>query len=247
MEEDKVIDVLESIGLNKNEILVYLDLIRIGKSSAGNISKRTKIHRSNMYDILEKLVKKEIIDQITENEKKFFYPKEPRDLLNYLKQKEEELEKIVPEIEKIQNKPKEERKVSITEGLNPVKNIIMQFLDSEKSIDVYGTPKEAEDLLGGFIPEFHKLRIKKKIPMRHIFGIDSLKRVRELNEMEYTEARYFPSSYNSKISTNICCDKIILILWDMPVSAIIIENKQVAETYKNYFEILWESSKVTFK
>ena len=42
MEEDKVIDVLESIGLNKNEILVYLDLIRIGKSSAGNISKGQK-------------------------------------------------------------------------------------------------------------------------------------------------------------------------------------------------------------
>tara|TARA_Y100000034_G_scaffold89023_1_gene106982 strand:+ start:5841 stop:6584 length:744 start_codon:yes stop_codon:yes gene_type:complete len=247
MEENRVIDVLESVGLNKNEILVYLDLIRIGKSSVGDISKRTKIHRSNTYDILEKLVKKGIVDQIIDNEKKVFYPKEPRDLLNYLKQKEGELKKIIPEIENIQNKPKEERKVSITEGLNSVKNIILHFLDSSEGIDVYGTPKETVDLLGGFIPEFHKLRIKKKIPMRHIFGVDSLKRIRELNEMEYTKARYFPSSYSSKISTNICCDKVVLILWDIPVSAIVIENKQVAETYKNYFEILWESAKVTFK
>ena len=247
MKENNVKDVLESIGLNKNEILVYLDLIRIGKSSAGDISKRTKIHRSNIYDILEKLLKKGIVDQIIENERKVFYPKEPGDLLNYLKQKEDELKKIIPEIENIQNKPKEERKVSITEGLNSVKNIILNFLDSKKPIDAYGTPKEAVEILGGFILEFHKLRIKKKIPMRHIFGADSLKRVRELNEMEYTKARYFPSSYSSKISTNICCDKVVLILWDIPVSAIVIENKQVAETYKNYFEILWESAKVTFK
>jgi len=91
------------------------------------------------------------------------------------------------------------------------------------------------------------LRIKKKIPLKHILGADSLKRVRELNEMEFTEARYLPSSYNSRISTNICGNKVVLILWDAPISAIVIESKDVANTYYNYFEILWESAKVTFR
>tara|TARA_Y100000296_G_scaffold84834_1_gene119225 strand:+ start:10404 stop:10904 length:501 start_codon:yes stop_codon:yes gene_type:complete len=166
--------------------------------------------------------------------------------LDYLKQKEDNLKKIIPEIEKIQNKPKEEKKVSISEGLNSVKNILLHFLDSKKPLDVYGTPIEALELLGGFTDEFHKLRIEKKILMRYIFGIDALKRVRELNEMEYTKARYLPSSYNSKISTNICEDKVVLILWDMPVSAITIENKLVAETYRNYFEILWDAAKISY-
>tara|TARA_Y100000296_G_scaffold84834_1_gene119224 strand:+ start:10164 stop:10352 length:189 start_codon:yes stop_codon:yes gene_type:complete len=62
MEENKVIGVLESIGFSKNEISIYLDLIRIGKSFAGDISKRTEIHRSNTYDILEKLLEKGIVD-----------------------------------------------------------------------------------------------------------------------------------------------------------------------------------------
>ena len=33
MREDDIISVLESIGLNKNESIVYIDLIRTGKSS----------------------------------------------------------------------------------------------------------------------------------------------------------------------------------------------------------------------
>ena len=107
MREDDISDVLESIGLNKNEVIVYLDLIRVGKSSVIDIAKRTKIHRSNTYDILEKLLKKGIVDQSIDNEKKFFYPIDPKDFLDYHKQKEIELLRIIPEIEKIQNKPRE--------------------------------------------------------------------------------------------------------------------------------------------
>jgi len=246
MEEDDIIKELESIGLSKNEVIVYLDLIRVGKSSVIDVSNRTKIHRSNTYDILKKLLEKGIVNQSIENEKKFFYPIEPSNLLGYLKQKEDSLGKIIPAIESIQNMPKEERKVSISEGLNAVKNILLNFLDLKKPLDVYGTPKEVVDLLGGFLNEFHRLRIKKKIPIRHILGVDSIKRVRELNEMDYTEARYFPSSYNSKISTNICGDKVVLILWETPVSAIVIENKSIAKAYKNYFEILWKEAEVHY-
>ena len=41
MREDDISDVLESIGLNKNEVIVYLDLIRVGKSSVTGDMKRT--------------------------------------------------------------------------------------------------------------------------------------------------------------------------------------------------------------
>jgi hypothetical protein len=167
-------------------------------------------------------------------------------LLDYLKQKQEELRKIIPEIEGIQNKPKEHRRVTVSEGLNSVKNILLHLLDSGEPIAIYGTPKEVVEILGGFANEFNDLRIEKKIQMRHILGADSIKRVRELDEMDFTEARYLPSSYNSMISTNICGEKVVLVLWEMPISTIVIENKAVAETYRNYFEILWNEAKIQY-
>jgi len=246
MIERDIYQVLESTGLSKNEVLVYIDLIRAGKSSVIDISRRTRIHRSNTYDILEKLLKKGVVNQSIENEKKFFYPINPKDLLNYLKQKEEELKKIIPEIESIQNKPEEERKVTISEGLNSVKNILSHLLDSGEPIYMQGTPKDSLELLGGFLEEFHKTRVRKKIPLKRIHGIHAIKRVRELNKMEHTEAKFLPS-YDSRICTNICGDKVIIILWDMPISVIVIENQAVADTYKHNFEILWDQAESSFE
>jgi len=116
MEIEHIFKVLESTGLTRNEIIIYLALIKLGKSSALELSKETKIHRPNVYDLLEKLLKKGIIDQSNENGKKFFYPISPSDLLDYLKQKEQELEEIIPEIEKIESLPEESERVSLSKG-----------------------------------------------------------------------------------------------------------------------------------
>lgn len=245
IEENKIINILKSIGLSKNESVIYLDLIRVGKSSVIDISKRTGIHRSNTYDILSELLKNGIVDKSTENDKRFFYPVNPNVLLDYHKQKEKELAEIIPKIEEMQNRIVEERKVTLSEGMNSVKNIISSMLDSEEPIYAYGTPKESLDILGGFLDDFHKQRIKKKIPLQRIHGAHSLNRIRELNKMKYTEARYLPS-YKSKISTHICDNKVVIIIWDRIMSAITIENKEIAEAYKNNFQMLWNEARSDF-
>lgn len=35
-------------------------------------------------------------------------------------------------------------------------------------------------------------------------------------------------------------NKIVLVIWGTPVSAIMIKNKQVTVTYRNHFEHLWK-------
>ena len=87
MDEAKIFQVFESIGLMKNETIVYLDLIKTGgNSSAHDVANRTKIHRSNVYDILSKLAKKGIVTQSIENNVKKFYPVSPQNILDYFNQ-----------------------------------------------------------------------------------------------------------------------------------------------------------------
>ena len=241
MEENKLLEVLESIGLTNNEAVVYLELIRAGKSSAGEISRRIMIHRTNIYDILNKLLKKGIVDQTTIDEKQIFYPVNPEDLLDYHKQKENELKKIIPEIKKIQNKPQEDVKVTISEGLNSVKNIILSQLDIGETIYGYGTSDEAIEMLEGFLKEFHRTRTERKIAFKRIYGIDSIRRVNQINSLEYAEARYLPSS-KSKVSVSICGDKVFIFVWETPFSVIVIKNKSIAEAHKHNFEILWNEA-----
>ncbi len=239
---EEIVKVLESIGLSKNETEIYLDLLINGKSSANDISKRTSIHRTNVYDILENLSRKGIADKIIENEKNFYYPSPPKELLDSLKQTQDEFEKILPQLESIQNQKVEERKVYVSEGLTSVKNILMDLLAENQPIYIYGMPKEVMGLLGNFIDDFHTQRISKGIIFKGIYNQSAMKRIKELNCMALTEARYFPSTYDSKISTTICGNKVILQFWDLPTSAVVIENDSIAKSYKNFFDILWNEA-----
>lgn len=243
MEKTEIFETLESIGLKKGEIIVYLDLVMAGCSNVMDISKRTRIHRSNTYDLLEKLKEKGIVDEAIINDKKIYYPIEPEDLLDYHKQKEKELEKIIPLINKIKNTPIVERKVSLSEGLNSFKNIINHLLDLKEKMYIYNIPKEGTELLRGFFDEFHRRRIKRKIPLKIIYESKSISLAKKTNKLDYTQARYLPIK-NSKVSIIICGDKVINIIWETPLTTILITNEQIAKTYKEIFESMWEESAV---
>ena len=54
--------VLQKLGIAGNEAKIYLILLRSGVSSAGDITKKSGIHRSNVYDALERLKEKGLIN-----------------------------------------------------------------------------------------------------------------------------------------------------------------------------------------
>lgn len=246
MDEAKISAALEAIGFHKNESLIYMDLVKSGSSSAHDIARRTKIHRPNVYDTLDKLIKKGIVTQSIVENKKMFYPIKPKNLLIYLKQKQYDLEKVIPTIEEIYNKPSEKRKVTMSEGIRSFRVVLNNLLETGNDIYVYGIPKEVPDLIGGFLVDFHNRRIQKEVIMKHIYNKDAEKRVKYLNSMDFTEARYLPSSYDSTISTLVCGDTVLLIFWEEPTFTITIENSAIAESYKRYFDIIWEEAKVCF-
>lgn len=243
MEENKIVTVLESLGLHRNEITIYLSLLQLGKSSALELSKKTGIHRSNTYDILEQLLEKGIVDEEILNDKKYFYPIEPSDLFDYLKQKEKELEGILPEIEKMKNLKEEERKTTISEGINSAKNILMHLLDFKSEIYSLGNCNKEEEILGGFFELFHKRRIKMRIEFKAICDLESPSLIKKINSLDYSKARFIPI-HEPNSTTYFCSDRIIIFLWEKPITVLTIQSKQVAEEYKKYFQFIWNSAEI---
>lgn len=244
--EEKVNKVLESVGLNKNEIKIYLDLLKHRNSSALDISKRTLVHRSNTYDALRNLINLGFIKEIIEERKRIFNAIEPEKIKDYLRQQENEVDAIMPYLKTICQECKEEDNVSVAKGVFAVRESLLNFLNMENEpISVYGASKESVELLGlGFLKEFHEKRIKKKILMRHIYDQESIERVEQLNKMKYTESKVLPKKFYSVVSTNICGDTILFIIFSGSVLSITIKNKTIADSYKKYFEILWKQAKV---
>ena len=92
---------LERTGLLKNDRKVYLALIEIGSVTVSTLVKKTGLHRSYVYDILDKLIDLGLVSFIVKNNKKFFNAENPERIIKIVENREEEVDKDREEISKI--------------------------------------------------------------------------------------------------------------------------------------------------
>ncbi len=81
--------ILTEIGLSANESKLYLALLEAGISTAGEIAKKSHVHRTNTYDSLQRLVEKGLVNYIERDQTKYYEAAPPKDILRYVKEKEE--------------------------------------------------------------------------------------------------------------------------------------------------------------
>jgi sugar-specific transcriptional regulator TrmB len=242
--EEKIDEILESINLSKNERAVYIDLIKHPGSSVLDIAKKTKIHRTNVYDAIRKLKERGFAAEILQDDKKLFVAGSPQRITRYLEQLKQDFQSIIPHLNFVANDKKEKETVTLNHGIFALREVLLELLELNLPINVFGAPKEAIDYFGpAFLEDFHRKRIKKKILMRHIYNQDAIERIKELNKMPYTEAKYLSKKYNSPITTLLCGNRIVLVTFINPPSIISIKNEQIAESHNRYFELLWRDAR----
>jgi len=228
------------MGLSKNEAKIFITLLDIGPAAAGDIAEKSKVHRTNVYDAIERLVEKGLVSYITKENKKLFEAKDPENLIDYLKEKEAKIQQILPQLKLSKQLAGKKNQAFLSEGLPAAKRLLDDFLRTGETIYCYGVPKIASDVMKPFLTNFHKRRTAKKIVMKHIYNDDAVERIKELKKMPYTPIRVLPKEYNSPVATDICGDKVALILWSSTNPLIVtIESKEIADSYKRYFELLW--------
>lgn len=239
---DKIKDFLISIGLGKNETEVYSVLVEMGTSSVLDISKKTHIHRSNIYEALRNLVQRGLVYEINQPTK-LFYARSPESLGDYLKHKEIELHEIVREFQSKTIRRNGESKAGISKGIFAVREALKSLLATNETIYVYGIPSHAHEKIGPMVKDFHKERIKQKVEMKHIYNADAVDRAIQTNKMKLTENRVLPHFYNTIASTNIAGNKVVFFIWGDEITVIEIMDQDIADTYKKYFDILWKKAK----
>lgn len=241
---EEVRNVLKEIGLTNNEASIYLDLLQYGKSSAMTIAKRTLIHRPNVYDSVEKLIEKGLVFQTIEEERKVFNPVNPNNLFKYIKQKEMDLKKIIPELDSLRVKEQRHNEVIGSEGLNGVRTAIFGLLESKQEIYSQGFPIEMHGLLGGFMMGFHQERAKKKIKIKQIIPSEALEEHSLLTRVKCGEMREYDSKNPSETSLFVNEEKVIIISWTKPIFVVEISNKFIVDKFRMDFLEIWKSAKM---
>ncbi|WP_414046078.1 TrmB family transcriptional regulator [Macrococcus equi] len=70
--ETDIIQQLMHLGLSSYEAKCYLACIKLGKTTGYQISKLSKVPRARIYDILDKLIEKDIVSKIDEAEQVYY-------------------------------------------------------------------------------------------------------------------------------------------------------------------------------
>src|SRR3989344_1812727 len=165
------ISILEDIGLTGSEIKVFLTLLELGSSTAGNVVGKSGLQNAVVHRAFHSLIEKGLITYVFEGKIKQYQSIEPKLLLNFIDEKKQKLEKLLPELEAKRKLQKEKPKARIFQGIRGVKELLNLMLDSNsKEYLAYGGPQKAHELLEDFFWEsFHRKRISKKIKAKLIF------------------------------------------------------------------------------
>lgn len=148
--------ILEKAGFSKGEIEVYLMLLKCGNSKVSQIAQFTGLHRTNIYDTLEKLIEKGVVSYVIESDTKFFSGASPEKILDYLKEREAEVEKILPDLLKFSNANSSQSIVEIFKGKEGLKTVLKDILKEKKSYCVFEENGTIERVLPTFYPQFNK-------------------------------------------------------------------------------------------
>jgi sugar-specific transcriptional regulator TrmB len=234
-------DVLKEIGLGKNEIKVYISLLQTPNLGVNDIASKSDVHRVNVYDSTKNLQKKGLITEINQGNKKIFRATEPKQLFSIIETKQEKLTTIMPQLNAFYEQT--ENQAQIFEGIDGIKHILNDMLETAQPINAFGIPKEMPEKLNSFLTTFHRKRIEKNIPIKHIYNENAKKRINYLKKLKKSDAKYLPPEFNVPATTVIYGDKITFWIWSEEPFNILIKSEKMAEAYNKYFELLWKLAK----
>jgi len=234
----KIQSTLEKIGFSPNEIKVYLTLIQNGSTKAGKISKLAHIDRSSAYNSLKSLQEKGMISYVLIGQVKWFQATGPRRILDYLKDQEQDIQEILPQLQEMHKAKKVEGQVRLFKGYKGIQSVFMDIIRTGKDNYVFGSEGQFSEKMPDFAYKFKilkkQVKIKTKVLMR--------KSTREI-DVQLSDHKYIPNISESPAVTNIYGDKIAIIIWTDEPEAVVIENPSAAKAYKSYFDFMWKNSK----
>ncbi len=243
---------LINLGLDENEVTVYIELLNSDSQSILEVSKAVNIPRTTVYRLCEKLVDKKFAEWIIHENSQRIKAVRPLHLKFLIEEKKTELEITENALttlqsmisENINSLPKTE--VRYYQGKEGLKQMIWNCLRAKKEVvgySVYGRREvTGETFYTKYVEEFRLRKIKD----RTVVNEEALNYIKgfmnpQQHQQNFDEIRFLPKSkFYVKGDISIYNNIYAVSLWrEGEVVGIEIENPEIVKMQKSIFEILW--------
>lgn len=239
----EIINYLGKIGFNAKEALVYKALLELGRGSVSIIAKKANIKRPTAYLVLEELRKKDLLLVIPKPNKKIYIAESPTKLRKLIADKQEALDDILPYLNASFSKAPEKPNIKYYEGKDQIIDIYNNILNSTE-VWFFGSIKESMKNFPEYFAKFVEESEKRNIKIKEIIGSsqEDIDYMQAHNKPEHHEIHLLPKDnpYSFKTDCAMWENKIAIFSYQL-MFVVLIESKDVAESYKALFELAWKA------
>ncbi len=242
------INILQELGLSPNEAKIYESLLDLNEAGVGEISTQAKVHRRNVYDAINRLIDKGLVFPILTKGEHIYAPVDPGKLLELVKEKETELNKVLPELQKRYQKELISQEAYIYRGIEGFKNYMRDALRVGEDIYAIGAKLAWLDPQVQTLSEQIGKEMKRKNINWHILFDEKVKKAGEENYKKFGQNyRFIPNKYLTDSTINIFGDYVVnysgihIKKIDENGTMFIIRDKKIANSYREWFKLLWDN------
>ncbi|MBI4896620.1 MAG: BlaI/MecI/CopY family transcriptional regulator [Candidatus Aenigmarchaeota archaeon] len=245
MQQEKSMDtqILEDIGLTNAEIKVYLSLLELGTTTAGPIIEKSGLQSSVVHMTLNKLIEKGFVSFTKEGKRNHYQATNPRHISEYIEEKKERFESLLPQLLTRQLRAKQKPEVVVFKGVRGVKELLLELLDAGGAEHhTFGSAVQSLMLGDAWWVAYHKKRAAKGISAKLLFN-ESLQAWGAEKRYPKAEVKYTKKGFEPLTETIIRNETVGIILWVEKPIGILINNKDLANSYDQFFSVLWGPTK----
>lgn len=238
--------VLQEIGLSEKAAAMYLALLGKRRMTIAELARESNVKRATCYEYLTSLLAKGFVRREPVGKRMYYSAVNPKKILADFKKKTSVLEAGVHEMAQIQDQAIHRPRVSFYEGKREIKRIyeeMFQTIGDARSI--FPPATFFENFSEEEYAEFDKMVTAHAFRSRDLFISDryykKIKEIRFRNGNSDKSDKKLPPWFTCNVDVLIYSDKVALIsLRDL--SAVVIENGDIAEVFKNLHEMAWKNS-----
>jgi predicted DNA-binding transcriptional regulator len=240
---------LKRIGLEEKEIEIYLAAISLKSARATDIAKLAKQSRSHAYLMLRSLEKRGLVAEVDRGNILHFIAEPPEALLTYLENQEEEIKNIrtiaegaIPQLEALTQPLVDQPRVTLLHGLEGMKKVyravlkkeFVSLFNPEAMYDAFG-----ENIVTNFFGKNARIRGRDLL----VDNEGAKRYIGEVMQNDEYQIRLLPKNITFKTDTIVYEDTVAMFSYDSERTIVRIENQNIADAFRSWFEVLWISGK----
>lgn len=232
------------IGFTEYETKLYLSLLQNPEISAYELAEKTGLYRQVTYDTLKRLEEKGYVNSNTERKSKLFKATDPNLLLEILNEKTENYKKILPELNKLKAQEKNKTIVETYKGENVLRIALRDIINELKNhkeklvlctaVDETIPTEKNKTIVDQYERDLIHYKIKEKVIIKE--GTKGL-------FIKSSKYKKIPEKFFNENPIQIYGNNVQILTFGNPNNLIIIRNKDVANSYRKQFELMWSIAK----